>query len=117
MQTADVLFLQLRNRNWMDCISTYSKQSLCAKSTKNQSRFHHNLTREERKLRLTTLLYLSSVCKGEKKTSDIEGCHWNYEVPSTPDRKGRHTGAKLTLKNNNTANTPSPAIASLSMLF
>jgi len=37
----------------------------------------------------------------------------NYEVPSTPNRKGRHTGAKLTLKNKNTANTPSPAIASL----
>lgn len=35
------------------------------------------------------------------------------EVPSTPDRKGRHTGAKLTLKIKNTANTPSPAIASL----
>lgn len=33
MQTADVLFLQLRNHNWMDCILTYSEQSLCAKST------------------------------------------------------------------------------------
>lgn len=51
----------------MDCIFTYSEQSLCAKSTGKHSRFHHNLNRDERKAEPTTLLFLSSVCKGEKK--------------------------------------------------
>lgn len=83
MQTADVIFLQLRNHNWMDCILTYSEQSQCAKSTGKQSRFHHNLNREKEKLNPTTLLFLSSVCKGEKK-SDMEGCHLKLRSQAPP---------------------------------
>lgn len=52
----------------MDCILTYAEPSLCAKSTGKQSRFHHNLNRDKEKLNPTTLLFLLSVCKGEKKT-------------------------------------------------
>lgn len=52
----------------MDCILTYSEKSLCAKSTGKDSRFHHNLNREKENLNSTTLLFLLSVCKGEKKT-------------------------------------------------
>lgn len=33
----------------MDCILTYSEQSLCAKPTGECSRFHHTLNREERR--------------------------------------------------------------------
>lgn len=79
----------------------------------NVADFTTTWTGKKEKLNPTTLLFLSSVCKGEKKLVTLKDVTWNYEVPSTPDRKGRHTGAKLTLKNKNTANTPSPAIASL----
>lgn len=77
-------------------------------------------TGKNEKLNPTTLLYLSSVCKGQGgsggvETATLKGVTWNYEVPNTPSRKGRHTGAKLTLKNKNTANISSPAIASLSI--
>jgi len=75
-------------------------------------------TGKKEKLNATTLLFLSSVCKGQGGDGGVEratlkGVTWNYEVPNTPSRKGRHTGAKLTFKNKNTANTSSPAIASL----
>lgn len=70
----------------MDCILTYSEQSLCAKPTGECSRFHHTLNREERRAE-SSYPVISLKClwggghrrgKGEGEeggSSDTEGCH------------------------------------------